>query len=89
MSVTTKAIKADIPLSLADRLDSIAARLVRSPDWVLQQALTAWVDREDAAHQLTLQALDDVDQGSLLEAAAVQAWANSLTTGKPLLPGTA
>jgi predicted transcriptional regulator len=55
----------------------------------MKQALAAWVDQEEERHQLTLQALDDVTTGRVIDAAAIQAWADSLTTDTPLPPPAA
>lgn len=82
--MNTKVITAHVPLPLAERVDQIAARLERSRGWVVKQALTAWLDQEEERRRLTLEALADVDAGSVIDHQAVQAWANSLDTDKPL-----
>lgn len=82
----TKVLTAHVPLSLAEKVDATAARLERSPDWVIKEALAAWVDREEERHRLTLEALKDVDAGRAMDHQAVQAWADSLGTDKPLPP---
>lgn len=51
---------------------------------MLKQALDAWVDQEEERHRMTLEALDDVDAGCVVDHQAVQAWADSLSTGMPL-----
>jgi len=83
MNADTKVITAHVPLGLAEQVDAMAARLDRSRGWVMKQALAAWVDQEEERHQLTLQALADVDTGRVIDAAAIQAWANSLSTDTP------
>lgn len=82
--MNTKVITAHVPLPLAEKVDQIAARLERSRGWVVKQALTAWLDQEEERRRLTLEALADVDAGSVIDHQAVQAWANSLDTDKPL-----
>lgn len=82
--MNTKVITAHVPLPLAEKVDQIAARLERSRGWVVKQALTAWLDQEEERRRLTLEALADVDAGSVIDHQAVQAWANSLDTEKPL-----
>jgi predicted transcriptional regulator len=67
----------------------MAARLERSRGWVMKQALAAWVDQEEERHRMTLQALDDVDAGRVIDHQAIQAWADSLSTDKPLPPPVA
>jgi len=85
----TKVLTAHVPLSLADKVDMMAARLERSRGWVVKQALAAWVDQEEERHRLTLEALEDVDAGRVIDHQAVQAWADSLGTDKPLPPPSA
>lgn len=80
----TKVITAHVPLPLAERVDQLAARLERPRGWIVKQALSAWVDMEDERRRLTLEALADVDAGRVIDHQAVQAWAESLDTEKPL-----
>jgi predicted transcriptional regulator len=82
----TRVLTAHIPLSLAEKVDAMAARLERSRGWVMKQALAAWVDQEEERHRMTLEALADVDAGHVIDHQAVQAWADSLGTDKPLPP---
>ncbi|HZT21081.1 MAG TPA: ribbon-helix-helix domain-containing protein [Dongiaceae bacterium] len=80
----TKVLTAHVPLPLAQKVDKLADRLERSRGWIVKQALSAWIDQEEERHRLTLEALADVDAGRVIEHQAVQAWADSLGTGKPL-----
>ena len=82
--MNTKVLTAHVPLSLADKVDQMATRLERSRGWIVKQALAAWIDQEEERRRLTLQALTDVDIGHVIDHQAVQAWANSLDTEKPL-----
>ena len=86
MSAETKVLTAHVPLSLADKVDAMASRLERSRGWVIKQALAAWVDLEEERHRLTLEALEDVDAGRVIDHQAVRAWAESLGTDNPLPP---
>ena len=79
----TKVLTAHVPLSLAEKVDQVAARLERSRGWVVKQALSAWIDQEEARSRLTREALDDVDAGCVIDHQAVQAWADSLSTPNP------
>jgi predicted transcriptional regulator len=47
------------------------------------------VDQEEERHRMTLQALDDVDAGRVIDHEAVQAWADSLSTNTPAPPPVA
>lgn len=80
----TKVMTAHVPLSLADKVDQIAARLERSRGWIMKQALSAWIAQEEERDRLTHEALADVDAGSVIDHQAVQAWADSLGTDQPL-----
>ncbi|ADV13586.1 ribbon-helix-helix protein, CopG family [Mesorhizobium sp. M7A.F.Ca.CA.001.09.2.1] len=80
----TKVITAHVPLPLAEKVDQLAARLERPRGWIVKQALSAWVDLEEERRRLTLEAMADVDAGRVIDHQAVQAWAESLGTDKPL-----
>ena len=79
----SKVLTAHVPLPLAERVDQMAARLDRSRGWVVKQALSAWVEREEERRQLTLEALADVDAGQVIDHQAVQAWADRLGSDDP------
>jgi len=80
----TKVLTAHIPLPLAEKVDQVAARLERSRGWIIKQALMAWIDQEEERRRLTLEALENVDTGQVIDHQAVQAWADSLGTDNPL-----
>ncbi len=80
----TKVLTAHVPLPLAEKVDQMAARLDRSRGWIVKQALSAWIAREEERDRLTQEALVDVDAGRVMDHQAVQAWADSLGTDKPL-----
>ncbi|EPO7181752.1 CopG family ribbon-helix-helix protein [Escherichia coli] len=80
----TKVITAHVPLPMADKVDQMAARLERSRGWVIKQALSAWLAQEEERNRLTLEALDDVISGQIIDHQAVQAWADRLSTDNPL-----
>lgn len=82
----TKVLTAHVPIALAKKVDRLAEKLERSRGWVVKQALSAWVEQEEERHRLTLEALADVDAGRVIDHQAVQAWADSLNTRKPLPP---
>jgi predicted transcriptional regulator len=86
MTAQTRVLTAHVPLRVAKKVEAMAARLERSRGWVMKQALAAWVDQEEERHRMTLEALADGDAGRVIDQAAVQAWADSLGTDKPLPP---
>ena len=49
------------------------------------KALSAWLaQEEEERNRLTLEALDDVTSGQVIDHQAVQAWSDSLSTDNPL-----
>lgn len=82
----TRVLTAHVPVDLAEKVDAMAARLDRSRGWVMKQALAAWADQEQERHQMTLEALHDVDVGRVIDHKAILAWADSLGTDTPSLP---
>jgi len=80
----TKVLTAHVPLLLAEKVDQMAERLERSRGWIIKQALSAWLEQEEERERLTREALADVDAGHVIDHQAVQAWADSLNTDKPL-----
>ncbi|MGV8213278.1 CopG family ribbon-helix-helix protein [Pseudomonas aeruginosa] len=80
----TRSVTAHVPVELAERVDEIAERLERSKNWIVKQALSAWLDQEEERSRLTREALADVDAGRVIDHQAVQAWAESLSTETPL-----
>ena len=84
MNAETRVLTAHVPMGLAEKVDAMAARLERSRGWVMKQALAAWVDQEEERYRMTLEALADVDAGRVIDHQAIQAWADSLGSDKPL-----
>jgi predicted transcriptional regulator len=82
--IETKVLTAHVPIPLAEKVDQLATRLERSRGWIMKQALSAWIDQEEERSRLTREALADVDTGQVIDHQAVQAWADSLDTDKPL-----
>jgi predicted transcriptional regulator len=81
--MTTKVLTAHVPIELAKKVDELAARTERSRGWIVKQALAAWIDEEERRHQLTLEALADVDAGRVVAHEAVAAWAGQPTAKRP------
>ena len=82
--MNTKVLTAHVPLPLAEKVDQIAARMERSRGWIVKQALSAWVEQEEERSRMTLEAMADIDAGQVINHQSVQAWADSLSTDKPL-----
>jgi predicted transcriptional regulator len=82
--MNTKVLTAHVPLPLANKVDKIAAQIERSRGWIVKEALTDWIEREERRHQMTLEGLAAVDAGDIYDHSDVVAWAKSLGTKKPL-----
>ena len=80
----TKVFTAHVPVTMAEKVDRLAAQRDRSRGWVVKQALSAWIDQEEERSRLTREALADVEAGRIVDHQAVQAWADSLGTESPL-----
>ncbi|WP_338559873.1 ribbon-helix-helix domain-containing protein [Erwinia sp. E_sp_B01_3] len=80
----TRVITAHVPIEMAEKLDEMAAAYDRSRGWLIKQALAAIIEQEERRHQLTLDALNAVDEGRVVEHNDVVKWANSLGTDKTL-----
>lgn len=71
--MTCETFTVHLPLDLADKVDQIAARHGVSFDVIVQQALRAWLEHEDASHRMTLEALADVDAGRVVSHDVIKA----------------
>lgn len=78
-----KVLTAHVPPAMAEKVDQMAERLERSRNWIIKQALGAWLEQEAERERLTREGLADVDAGNVIDHQAVQAWADSLSTSKP------
>ncbi|MBL0121643.1 MAG: ribbon-helix-helix protein, CopG family [Betaproteobacteria bacterium] len=78
----SKVTTAQVPQPLLEKVDEIAARRKRSRGWVLTQALTAWIDREEERRRPALEAMADMDAGRANNAAIVRAKMPRLVDGK-------
>ncbi|PWB37983.1 MULTISPECIES: CopG family ribbon-helix-helix protein [Pseudomonas] len=83
-TMKTRSVTAHVPVQLAEKVDLMAERLERSRNWIVKQALSAWIDQEEERSRLTREALADVDAGRVIDHQSVQAWADSLTSDTPL-----
>lgn len=77
-----RVVTAHIPEPLAREVDRLAGRLDRPRGWIVKEALARYVDLERKRHALTVEALDDVDAGRLVDHADVEAWAARVTAAR-------
>ena len=83
MSVTTVRLQAEVE----QRLDSIASRLNRSKGWVINRALSEYIEKqqlEQERWQQTLDAMESAAQGKVVDATEVHGWLNSWGSDKEL-----
>ena len=76
MGVTTVRLQAETEQDL----EAIANRLQRSKGWVINQALSEYIAKqqlEQVRWQQTLQAMESAAQGKVVDADEVHAWLNS------------
>jgi predicted transcriptional regulator len=69
-----RVVTANLPADLVSRLDDIAARIDRSRSWIVRQALMEWLTEEQRRYELTLEALQDVDEGRTFTQKEVEIW---------------
>ncbi|AOF80668.1 ribbon-helix-helix, copG family protein [Methyloversatilis sp. RAC08] len=84
-SADTRVMTAHLPVTLAEQVDHLAARLERSRSWGVKQALAAYVEREADRYRLTLDAMADVEAGKGVSHPDVKAWAASLNADRSRL----
>lgn len=80
----TRVLTAHVPVLLAIKVDKLAERLKRSRGWIVKQALSSWIAHQELRDGLTLEAMNAVDVGEVVDHDSVQAWAESLSAEKPL-----
>jgi predicted transcriptional regulator len=85
MSVTTVRLQPDVETGL----EAMATKLHRSKSWLINQALKEFIDRQ-ALDQMrwkeTLQAIESVAKGKVVEGAEVHDWLHSWGADKELTP---
>ena len=79
MSVTTVRFQAEVE----QQLEAIASRLHRSKGWVINQALSEYIEKQQLEQdrwQQTLDAMESAAQGKVVDASEVHSWLNSWGT---------
>lgn len=83
MSVTSIRLQPDIEKTLVE----VAGKLQRSKNWVINQAIKEFLKKENLEEkrwQDTLQALDSLSKGRVVEGASVHSWLESWGTDTEL-----
>ena len=84
--MSTRVLTAHIPEELAEKVDRYAESMERSRAWIVKQALSNWVYREEEKIRLSLEALEEADRIGTIPHEEMVAWAKSLGTDNPLAP---
>ncbi len=85
MSVTTIRLQADIENDLQNVINSTQ----RSKNWLINQAIREFIDRQSLEQKRwseTLQAMESVASGLVVEGEQVHAWLQSWGSDKELTP---
>ena len=80
MPVAMKTLTAQVPLSLAEEVDALAAELERPRQWVMKKALTLYLASQRDRRKAIREGLDDVDDGRTVSMDAMEQWLDSLDT---------
>jgi predicted transcriptional regulator len=78
----TRVVTTHLPADLAKKLDGLAERLDRPKGWIVKEAIASFISLEEKRHQLTLDALADVDAKRTVDHAEIEAWADGLARPK-------
>ena len=73
-----------IPADVLTRVDRRVAVIARSRAWVVEEALSDWLDREENRDRLTCEGLQNVSTGQVVGHGTVDEWARSLGSTAPL-----
>jgi predicted transcriptional regulator len=58
-----RVVTAKLPDDLVSQMDEIADRIDRRKSWIVRQEVAEWLAEEQRRHELTLEALKDVEEG--------------------------
>ena len=73
-----RVLTAHVPTAMAREVDALADRLDRPRGWIMKAALEQYLALERTRHEMTLEALADVDAGRTVPHEDVRKWADSL-----------
>jgi predicted transcriptional regulator len=58
-----RVVTVNLPNELFSRIGAVAARIDRTKSWIVREAVSQWVEEEERRYELTLEALQSVDEG--------------------------
>ncbi|MGX5913229.1 CopG family ribbon-helix-helix protein [Aliidiomarina sp. Khilg15.8] len=79
MSVTTVRLQVEVE----EQLEEIASRLQRSKGWIINQALSEYIEKQQLEQERwkqTLEAMESATQGKVVDASEVHSWLESWGT---------
>jgi predicted transcriptional regulator len=79
-----RTMTAHVEDAVAERADELAKRLDRPRGWLISKALEQFVGLEDTRDRLTRDGIARLRAGTGVPHTDVRAWADSLSSGKPL-----
>lgn len=85
MSVTTVRLQPEVE----ENLNAMASKLQRSKSWIINQALSEFIERqvlEQSRWQETLNSMESVAQGKVVSGEAVHTWLQSWGAPNELQP---
>ena len=80
---SSKAVTTQLPGPIADKLDALARESERSVESILEEAVYAWIERQEQDHAMTVEGLLDFDAGRVIDHQSVVAWVDSLEAQRP------
>jgi predicted transcriptional regulator len=75
MAEDGRVVTAKLPDDLVSQMDEVADRIERSKSWIVREALVQGLAEERRRYELTLEALEDVDEGRVISQQELEAWA--------------
>jgi predicted transcriptional regulator len=66
MADVGRVVTAKLPEELVAELDGVAERIERSKSWIIRHALRDWLAEEQRRYELTVEALEAVENGDTI-----------------------
>ena len=74
MAINGRVVTANLPSDVILRLDQVSKSIDRSKSWIVHQALKEWLSEEERRHQLTIEALKEIDEGRGIPHEEIRKW---------------
>jgi len=76
-------VSVQMPAELVDAMDRYGEAIDRPRSWIMREAVSAYLAREDEKIRATRRALADIDAGRVVDQDVVRQWAASLDGDRP------